>query len=73
MAGEYPDVHLFDNVKEFTERALSTGENTEELKGSLKDESRFRCVGASSGDVFYYDVTSEAAEYFDRIIDRAAS
>jgi hypothetical protein len=68
--GEYPDVHLFDNVNEFTERALSTAENTEEIKGTLKNGHRFRWIGASFGPAFYYDVTSEAAEYFDRIIDQ---
>jgi hypothetical protein len=68
--GEYPDVHLFDNVNEFTERALSTAENTEEIKGTLKNGHQFRWIGASFGTAFYYDVTSEAAEYFDRIIDK---
>jgi hypothetical protein len=68
--GEYPDVHLFDNVNEFTERALSTAENTEEIKGTLKNGHRFRWIGASFGTAFYHDVTSEAAEYFDRIIDK---
>lgn len=68
--GEYPDIHLFDNVDKFTERALSTEENTEEIKGTLKNGRRFRWIGASFGPTFYYDVTSEAAEYFDRIMDQ---
>jgi hypothetical protein len=68
--GDYPDIYLFDNAATFTERALSTGEDAEEIKGTLKDGNRFRWVGASRGVVFYRDVTPQAAEYFDRIIDR---
>lgn len=68
--GDYPDVHLFDNVVAFTERALSTAEDTEEIKGTLKNGHKFRWVGASLGSVFYHDVTPQAAEYFDRIIDQ---
>ena len=68
--GDYPDVHLFDNVVAFTERALSTAEDTEEIKGTLKNGHKFRWVGASLGSVFYHDVTPRAAEYFDRIIDQ---
>jgi hypothetical protein len=68
--GDYPNVHLFDNVVAFTERALSTAEDTEEIKGALKNGHKFRWVGASLGSVFYYDVTPQAAEYFDRIIDQ---
>jgi hypothetical protein len=68
--GDYPDVHLFDNVATFAERALSTAEDTEEIRGTLKNGHKFRWVGASLGSVFYYDVTPQAAEYFDRIIDQ---
>jgi hypothetical protein len=68
--GDYPNVHLFDNVVAFTERALSTAEDTEEIKGTLKNGHKFRWVGASLGSVFYHDVTPQAAEYFDRIIDQ---
>ena len=68
--GDYPNVHLFDNVVAFNERALSTAEDTEEIKGTLKNGHKFRWVGASLGSVFYHDVTPQAAEYFDRIIDR---
>ena len=68
--GDFPDIYLFDNVATFTERALSTGEDAEEIRGTLKDGNRFRWVGASRGVVFYRDVTPQAAEYFDRIIDR---
>ena len=68
--GDYPDVHLFDNVVAFTERALSTAEDTEEIKGTLKNGHKFRWVGASLGSVFYHDVAPQAAEYFDRIIDQ---
>jgi hypothetical protein len=68
--GDYPNVHFFDNVVAFTERALSTAEDTEEIKGTLKNGHKFRWVGASLGSVFYHDVTPQAAEYFDRIIDQ---
>lgn len=68
--GAYPDVHLFDNVVTFAERALSTAEDAEEIRGTLKNGHKFRWVGASLGSVFYYDVTPQAAEYFDRIIDK---
>lgn len=68
--GDYPDIYLFDNAATFTERALSTGEDAEEIRGTLEDGNRFRWVGASRGAVFYRDVTPQAAEYFDRIIDR---
>lgn len=68
--GDYPDVHLLDNVVEFTERALSTGENAEDIHGTLGNGQKFRWVGASMGDAFYYDVSSAAAAYFDRIIDQ---
>jgi hypothetical protein len=68
--GDYPNVHLFDNVATFAEHALSTAEDTEEIRGTLTNGQKFRWVGASLGSVFYYDVTPQAAEYFDRIIDQ---
>lgn len=67
--GFYPDIHLFDNVAEFSERALSTGENSEEISGSLKNGNKFRWVGAFNGEISYYDAPAAAAAYFDRIID----
>jgi hypothetical protein len=68
--GFYPDIHLFDNAAEFSERALSTGENSEEIRGTLRNGNKFRWVGAFNGEIFYYDAPLAAAAYFDRIIDQ---
>jgi hypothetical protein len=66
----YPDLHFFENVMEFTERALGTGENAEEIQGTLKNGHKFRWLGGATSEISYYDVTPEAAAFFDRIIDQ---
>lgn len=66
----YPSVNLLKNVAHLQERALSTGEDSEEMRGVLSNGHRFRWIGGNFDDAYYYDVSPEAAEFFDHIIDQ---
>ena len=65
----YPFVDLLKNVIHLQERALSTGEDSEEMRGVLSNGNKFRWIGGRFDDAYYYDVSPEAAIFFDRIID----
>lgn len=66
----YPPVDLLKNLTQVQERALSTGENSEEMRGVLSNGRKFRWIGGKFDDVYYYDVSREAAIFFDDIIDQ---
>jgi hypothetical protein len=66
----YPFVDLLKNVTHVQERALSTGEDSEEMRGVLSNGHKFRWIGGRFDDAYYYDVSSEAANFFDHIIDQ---
>lgn len=68
--GHYPYLELYKNAATFTERALNTGENTEEIRGTLSNGNKFRWVGGRTSDAFYDDAPPEAAAFFDKIIDQ---
>lgn len=65
----YPRPDFFENLAEFSERALSTGEIGEEIRATLKNGHKSRWVGGMTSDAFYYNVTPQAAAFFDSIID----
>jgi hypothetical protein len=68
--GYYPDIDLFKNSVSFSERLVNTGEDTEEIRGTLANGHKWRWMGGATDEISYYDVSPQAAEYFDRIIDR---
>jgi hypothetical protein len=47
---------------------LGRGTGTD-IRGTLKNGNRWRYFGHATEDFYYYDVSTEAAAYFDRIID----
>ncbi len=71
-AFQWPRLDVLPETTMFSARGIEDSPNAE-MRGTLKNGDRWRWIWMPSGAIDYYDVSPEAADFFDQLINQTCT